>query len=62
MGHVLEAKRDLGQSTVQAFAGPQVERDAGPAPVVDLQPERREGLGGRVRRDAVDVSIALVLA
>ena len=34
----------------------------GPAPVLDVEPQRREGLGGRARRDAVDVEVAVVLA
>ena len=37
------------------------EGHAGPAPVLDLEPERRVRLGGRVRRDSVDVEVAVVL-
>ena len=41
----LELDRDLGDALRQALAGAQVERHAGPAPVVDEQLERHEGLG-----------------
>ena len=34
----------------------------GPAPVLDLEPQRGVGLGRRVRRDAVDRAVAVVLA
>src|SRR5439155_6307062 len=36
-------------------------RHAGPAPVLDLELHRGVGLGGRVRGDAVDVEVAVVL-
>ena len=34
----------------------------GPAPVLDIEPQRRIGLGRRVAGDAVDLAVALVLA
>ena len=46
----LERHRDLGDLARQPLAGAQVERHAGPAPVVDLQAQRGVGLGVRVRR------------
>ena len=50
--HALELDRDLGDALRQPLAGAQVERHAGPAPVVDLQARRDEGLGVGVGRDA----------
>ena len=46
----LQRDRDLGDLARQALAGAQVERHARPAPVVDLQAQRRVGLGRRARR------------
>ena len=45
-----------------ALAGAQVERHAGPAPVVDLAPQRDERLGLGVRAHARLVEVAVVLA
>ena len=39
------------QRRAQPLAGTQIERHAGPAPVVDVEPHRDERLGARVRRD-----------
>jgi len=50
--------RDLGHSLCEAFAGSEVEGDAVPAPVVDVQTERGIGRGLRVRRDTRFVEVA----
>ena len=52
-GHRLERHRDLGDLAGQALAGAQVERHARPAPVVDLEAQRRVGLGVGVGRHAL---------
>ena len=44
MRHLAELDRDLGRPLGHPLAGPQVERHAGPAPVVDLEPSGDEGL------------------
>src|SRR5262249_52134822 len=44
----LEDDRDLGRAQRQALAGAQVERHAGPAPVVGLDAPRGGGVGARV--------------
>jgi hypothetical protein len=49
----LEDHRDLGDPAAQPLAGAQVERDARPAAVVDLELDRGVGLGLRVGVDAV---------
>ena len=59
---MLEDQPHLGQRGRQELAGADVERHAGPAPVVDVEPEGGVGLGGRVRRDSVDLAVAVVLA
>src|SRR5262249_12559548 len=43
----------LGDPAREPLAGPQVERNAGPAARLDTQPYRSVCFGGRVRRDAV---------
>ena len=48
----LKLQDHLGHARWQALAGADVERDAGPAPVVDVQPQRREGLGAGERINA----------
>ena len=50
VGDVLELDRDLRRPLRQALAAAEVERDAAPAPVVDLEPggDERLGLGLRV--------------
>jgi len=45
----LEDDGDLGDPSSQSLAGAQVERDAGPAPGVDVLPDRGERLGAGVR-------------
>ena len=47
---LLELDGDLGAPPRQRLAGAQVERHAGPAPVVDPELHGDEGLGGRVGR------------
>src|SRR6185437_447663 len=54
----LERDPDLCHPLRQALTGADVERDAGPAPVVDQQPERDEGLGQRTGRDVVLLAVA----
>ena len=58
----LEDEPQLGLRDRQVLAGADEERHARPAPVVDLQAHRGVGLGRRVRRDPVDVAVAVVLA
>ena len=53
---------DLGLGKRHQLPGPDEERHAGPAPVLDVQPQRGERLGGRVGRDPGNRGIALVLA
>ena len=57
----LEHEPQLGLRDRQVLAGADEERHARPAPVVDLQPHRREGLGRRVVGDPVDLAVAVVL-
>ena len=57
-GRSLELDDDLGALGGKAFAGPQVERRARPAPVVEVDLHRREGLGGRASGDAGGLRIA----
>ena len=61
-GRVLEHQPELGLGYRQLLAGPDEERHPRPAPVVDVEPQRGVGLGGRIRGDAVDVPVPLVLA
>ena len=56
-----ERERDGLPALGHALAGAQVERHAGPAPVVDLHLERDERLRLRALRDALLVAVALVL-
>src|SRR5690242_15109494 len=51
----------LGDSVRQRLAGAQQDRDVRPAPVVDLQPQRDVGLGGRAAGHAGDIGVPLVL-
>src|SRR6202023_2786092 len=46
---VLELDRNLGRAARQPLAGAQIEGRVGPAPVVDLEPDRDEGLRVRGR-------------
>src|SRR6266545_7656060 len=59
---LLEADRDHPLPLRQPFAGPEEERDAGPAPVVDLDHAGDERLGVRARVDALVLAVAVVLA
>ncbi len=59
---VLEDQAKLRLRDRQALARANEERNARPAPVVDLEPKRRVRLGGRVGSDTVDVAVAVVLA
>src|SRR3954464_3671830 len=52
---------DLGRGNRQFLAGPNVDRHAGPPPVVDRQLDRDEGLNGGVRTHTRDAAIADVL-
>ena len=58
---MLEHDADLGLGHREALAGADEERHARPAPVLDLEPQRRVRLGRRVGGDAVDPEVALVL-
>ena len=55
---LLEGDRDDPLALGQLLAGPQVERHAGPAPVVDADLERDEGLGVGVAGDALLAAVA----
>ena len=59
---LFEHEPQLGLRDGQELAGADEERHAGPAPVVDVEPQRRVGLGRGVGGDAVDVAVAVVLA
>ena len=61
-GRAAQEQPHLGDPVRQRLAGPQEDGDVGPAPVVDLQPQRHEGLGGRAAGHAGDVGVPLVLA
>ena len=54
----LEDDGDLGDPAAEPLAGAQVERHAGPAAGVDVQPDGGVGLGDRLRRDAVLLQVA----
>ena len=56
-----EDEPQLGLGDRQVLAGADEEGHARPAPVVDLEPQRRVGLGRRVLRDSVDRAVAVVL-
>ena len=56
--HALELDRDLGDALRQPLARAQVERRAGPAPVVDAQARGDVGLGLGVGRDALLLAVA----
>ena len=56
-GRLAEADADLGESPRHALARPQIERHALPAPVVEAQSQRDEGLGGRLGRDTGFLSV-----
>ena len=58
---VLEDQPQLGLRDRQPLAGANEEGNARPAPVLDLEPQRRVRLGGRVRGDPVDAEVAVVL-
>jgi len=57
-----ERDRDDALSFGKALAGAQVERDAGPTPVVDEALQRDEGLGVRLRVNAFFGAVADVIA
>ena len=59
---LLERDRDDPRALGELLAGAQVERHAGPAPVVDLDPQRHEGLGVGVVGDLLLAAVAGVLA
>jgi hypothetical protein len=61
-GRATQEQPHLGDPARQRLAGPQEDRDVGPAPVVDLQPQRHVGLGGRTGGYAGDLGVPLVLA
>jgi hypothetical protein len=55
--HLLELDGDLGHAARQALAGAEVKGHAVPAPVVDLQPEGDEGVGGALWLDALFLGV-----
>ncbi len=55
---LLELDGDLGDALGEALAGADVEGNAGPAPVLDLEPEGGVGLGLRAWMDAVFLAVA----
>ncbi len=61
LGRLAERDGDDAFSAAELLAGAQIEGHAGPAPVVDLDLERNEGLRIGVGRDAGDVAVAVVL-
>ncbi|GAA3069071.1 hypothetical protein GCM10020000_61920 [Streptomyces olivoverticillatus] len=58
MRGALEDDRDLGDAAAEPLAGAQVEGDARPAAVVDLQLDRGIGVGLRLGVDAVFLEVA----
>ena len=58
MRRPLELDPDRRRALRHPLAGPQEEGHARPAPVVDLEPERDEGLGSRFRIDRLLLAIA----
>ena len=60
-GRLLEDEPKLGLGRGQPLARADEERDAGPAPVLDLEAQRGVRLGRRVGGDPVDVEVAVVL-
>src|SRR6476469_5705338 len=58
----LKAEPQLRLGHRETLAGADEERHAGPAPVLDLELERRVRLRGRVGGNAVDRAVAVVLA
>ena len=60
-GGRLSSTTHLGRVDRQALAGADEERHVGPAPGVDVQLDRREGLDRRVARDARLVAVAAEL-
>lgn len=60
-GRATKDDDDFGRAGGEVFAGAKIERDAGPAPVIDLDFESGVGFGGGVGMDAVGLAIALVL-
>lgn len=61
LGRFTEPDRDDALALGQAFPGAQVERDAGPSPVVDTALQCDERLGLRFGRDARLIAVADVL-
>ena len=59
---VAQHQPDLCRAERESLAGANEERDAGPAPVVDREPQRDVGLGVGTLGDAVNRPVAVVLA
>ena len=57
-GRLLELDGDLGDALGEALAGADVEGNAGPAPVFDLEAEGGVGLGLGAWMDAVFLAVA----
>ena len=60
-GRATENDDDFRSPGGECLTGAQVERDSGPAPVVDLDLEGGVGLGGGAGGNAVGLPIALIL-
>src|SRR4051794_31415895 len=59
---LLEDQPDLGLRDREPLACADEERHARPTPVLDVQPQRGVGLGGRIGGDSFDRLVAVVLA
>ena len=59
MRNRLEGYGDLGHLARQPLSGTQVERNAGPAPVLDEELDGGKGLGVRIGRDVGLLAVAL---
>src|SRR6185437_15018547 len=55
---LFERNGNLRDTRLQPLACPNVERNAGPAPILNVQLHAREGLGSRLRIDAILFSVA----
>src|ERR1035437_7097651 len=55
---LLELDADLRGPLLETLAGAQIERNAGPAPVLDFQPKRGISLRRRFRVDPLFVAVA----
>src|SRR5207253_8316108 len=61
-GWTLQVDRNFGRRDRQPFAGADIEWHACPAPIVDVQSQRSEGLDLGVRRHTLLIAVAAKLA